>query len=149
MKNARQMKILEIIETYPTETQEELAERLLENGIKATQATISRDIKELQLVKVARPDGKQVYASIAQRGQNYDERVHNVFRQTVTSIQRAQNLIVIRTLPAMAQGAALAIDSLDWPEIAGTIAGDDTIFVAVFDQDRSEEIMLRFRKLAK
>lgn len=147
MKNARQLKILEIIDAYPIETQEELAEKLFESGFKATQATISRDIKELKLIKTSGPNGRQIYASYPLAHTAYNERVHNVFKQTVISIDRASFLVVIHTLPAMAQGAALAIDSLEWPEIAGTIAGDDTIFVALYDEANAPDIISRFRKL--
>ncbi|MGI6109136.1 MAG: arginine repressor [Eubacteriaceae bacterium] len=149
MKIGRQAKILEIIEKYPTETQEELADRLSQSGYKATQATISRDIKELKLIKASGPDGRQIYSAYKGLGNLYDERVHTVFKQTVLSIDHAYFLIIMHTLPAMAQGAALAIDSLEWSEIAGTIAGDDTIFVAVYHEEDVEPLITRFRKLMK
>mgnify|MGYP001765371673 CR=1 FL=1 len=149
MKIARQAKILEIIENYPTETQEDLAERLTQSGCKATQATISRDIKELKLVKVTGPDGRQIYSAYKGLGNLYDERVHNVFREAVLSIDHAYFMIILKTLPAMAQGAALAVDSLEWPEIAGSIAGDDTVFIAVYKEKDIDPLITRFRKLMK
>ena len=128
MKVARQTKIIEIIENNQIETQEELAEHLKQSGYKVTQATISRDIKELKLIKVMGQDGRQYYSSL---------------KDTATF------LVVLHTLPAMAQAAALAIDSMEWSEVVGTVAGDDTIFVAVREQNDVNEIVSRFKKLMK
>jgi len=149
MKVSRQSKILEIIEKYQIETQEDLAEHLKQEGFHVTQATVSRDIKELRLIKVSGSDGRQQYASMKDMGALYDERVANVFRESVLTVDTAAFLVVIRTLPAMGQAAALAIDGMEWPEIVGTIAGDDTIFVAVRKEEDVMNIALRFRKLMK
>lgn len=149
MKVARQTKIIEIIENNQIETQEELADQLKQNGYNVTQATISRDIKELKLIKVLGQDGKQYYASLKDMGAIYDERVIRVFRESVLTVDTATFLIVLRTLPAMAQAAALAIDAMEWNEIVGTIAGDDTIFVAVREEKDVNEIVGRFKKLLK
>lgn len=149
MKVARQTKIIEIIENNQIETQEELAEHLKQSGYKVTQATISRDIKELKLIKVMGQDGRQYYSSLKDMGTIYDERVVAVFRESVLTVDTATFLVVLHTLPAMAQAAALAIDSMEWSEVVGTVAGDDTIFVAVREQDDVNEIVSRFKKLMK
>ncbi len=149
MKVARQAKIIELIENNQIETQEELADLLKKSGYHVTQATISRDIKELKLIKVMGQDGRQYYASLKDMGTLYDERVIRVFRESVLTVDTATFLVVLHTLPAMAQAAALAIDALEWNEIVGTIAGDDTIFVAVREEKNVEEIVTRFKKLMK
>lgn len=149
MKVSRQSKILEIIERYQVETQEELADYLREAGFKVTQATVSRDIKELGLIKVASTGGRQKYAPIRDMGSIYDERVQNVFRESVLTVDTAGFLVVIHTLSAMAQAAAIAIDGLEWREIVGTVAGDDTIFVAVREEKDAIRVAERFRKLMK
>ncbi|WKY43424.1 arginine repressor [Eubacteriaceae bacterium ES2] len=149
MKVARQLKIIEIIENNFIETQEELAQALKDSGFTVTQATISRDIKELKLIKVMNYEGKQHYAPLKDIGSIYNERVSAVFRESVLTIDFVDNMIVIRTLPAMAQAAALAIDSMDWSEVVGTIAGDDTIFVLVRNRGLIEDIVGKFKKLIK
>jgi transcriptional regulator of arginine metabolism len=143
------LKIIEIIENNFIETQEELAQALKDSGFTVTQATISRDIKELKLIKVMNYEGKQHYAPLKDIGSIYNERVSAVFRESVLTIDFVENMIVIRTLPAMAQAAALAIDSMDWSEVVGTIAGDDTIFVLVRNRNLIEEIVGKFKKLMK
>jgi transcriptional regulator of arginine metabolism len=149
MKVSRQLKIIEIIENNLIETQEELAQALKDNGFTVTQATISRDIKELKLIKVMGHDGISHYAPLKDIGSIYNERVTAVFRESVLTIDFVDNMIVLRTLPAMAQAAALAIDSLEWSEIVGTIAGDDTIFVLIRNRKMMEEIVGKFKKLMK
>ncbi|MDD2413690.1 MAG: arginine repressor [Eubacteriaceae bacterium] len=149
MKVSRQSKILEIIENYQIETQEELASHLKVEGFHVTQATVSRDIKELKLIKVAGKGGRQCYASMKDMGTLYDERVATVFTESVLTVDTAAFLVVLHTLPAMAQAAALAIDGMEWREIVGTIAGDDTIFVAVRNEEDVVSIAERFRKLMK
>jgi len=149
MKVSRQLKIIEIIENNLIETQEELAQALKDSGFPVTQATISRDIKELKLIKVSSHDGIQHYAPLKDIGTIYNERVTAVFKESVLTIDYVENNIVLRTLPAMAQAAALAIDSMDWCEIVGTIAGDDTIFVLVRNRDLVGEIVGKFKKLMK
>ena len=126
-----------------------MAEHLKQSGYKVTQATISRDIKELKLIKVMGQDGRQYYSSLKDMGTIYDERVVAVFRESVLTVDTATFLVVLHTLPAMAQAAALAIDSMEWSEVVGTVAGDDTIFVAVREQNDVNEIVSRFKKLMK
>lgn len=134
MKRTRQSKILELIEQYEIETQEELARRLLQEGFRVTQATISRDIRELALTKVAGSSGRPKYAAMDYGGNNspvYSERYARVLQDGMVSITQADNLVVIRTVSGMAMAVAAAVDALDIEEIAGSIAGDDTIMCAV------------------
>lgn len=147
MKVARQAKILEIIENKEIETQEELAEELRKCGFNITQATVSRDIKELRLIKTLTEGGKYKYTAIKPQDSELVDRHVKVFADSVLKIDFASNIIVMKTIPGAAQGAAAAIDALDWGEIVGTIAGDDTIFVVVRDQDKSAEVVERFKKL--
>jgi transcriptional regulator of arginine metabolism len=149
MKVSRQAKILEIIDNKNIETQEELLLELRQAGYQVTQATVSRDIKELKLIKLTGDAGKQSYATMKNIGTVFDERVATVFRESVLTVDVATFLIVIRTLPAMAQAAALAIDAMEWPQIVGTIAGDDTIFVAIRDEQDVLTVASKFKKLLK
>ncbi len=139
MKNERQEKILEIISFQDIETQSQLMEELQKCGIKSTQATLSRDIKQLRLVKEQSPDGIYRY-SVASRSERFgnEERLKTIFRESVTSFDMAQNLVVIKTLSGMANAAAAAIDSMEIAGLVGTIAGDDTIFLAMRDNCSAE-----------
>lgn len=149
MKNSRFNKILEIIQNNSVETQEELAEKLRESGIDVTQATVSRDIKELGLIKVAAEDGRYRYKFIGRSLDNTYNKLLNVFSESLISIDYANNIVVIKTLPGMGQAAAAAIDSLGWAEIVGTVAGDDTIFAVVRSEKTAEELVHRFDKLVR
>jgi len=133
VKFRRQAKILELIEREKIETQEDLSSKLREVGYHITQATISRDIKELRLVKTLTADGTYKYsASIPESAENnFVSRLRNIFKECVTSIDFAQNIVVIKTLPALGSAAASAIDSMRVAEIVGTLAGDDTVFVVM------------------
>jgi len=131
MKSARQIAILELISERVIETQEELAEALRKRGFQVTQATVSRDIKELRLVKVLSGDGTYRYATSDKNENTLNERLIRMFSETVISVSSAYNQIVLKTLPASANIAAETIDSLQWPEILGTIAGDNTILMIV------------------
>jgi len=147
MKMRRHAKILEVIEQKDIETQEELAEELRSHGFDVTQATVSRDIKELRLIKVLTPSGTYKYATIDKAESKNWERLIRVFSESVTSIDCANNLIVVKTLSGNAQAAAAAIDALNWPEILGCVAGDDTILVVVRDGDKANDVMERFNRL--
>lgn len=147
MKYNRHSKILEIIENKDIETQEELAEELRKEGIDVTQATVSRDIKELRLVKVMTPTGINKYAFFNNSGNENFQKLNRVFAESVVSIDYANNLIVIRTLTGSAQVAASAIDALDWKEIVGSIAGDDTIMVVIRDNESVKEVIDRFKQM--
>ena len=131
MRQSRQSKILDMIRTQNIDTQEKLAAMLNAAGFKVTQATVSRDIKELGLIKVPGPSGRSVYA-LAPKGTPADEeRFRKILRDTVTDIRAAENILVIRTLSGCANAAAEAIDNLSPESVVGTIAGDNTIFAAV------------------
>ncbi|MTI65445.1 MAG: arginine repressor [Firmicutes bacterium] len=146
-KYARQGKILDLIEEHEVETQEELAKLLKDNGIDVTQATVSRDIKELRLVKVLAKSGKYKYAAMGQNPDGITDRLVNIFKNSIISMSEAGHILVISTLPGAAQISASAIDSLNLEEIVGTIAGDDTIFVAINKREKVKEVMDIFYKL--
>ena len=132
MKSKRQAQILELIREQDIETQNQMMEALALRGIKSTQATLSRDIKELRLVKKLSVNGVYCYATPAQDDTNEREiRLRKIFRECVVSFDTAQNLIVIHTLPGLANAAAAALDHMEIQELVGTIAGDDTAFLAM------------------
>ena len=134
MKPVRQEKILEIIAKKDIETQNQLMEELKNEGVKSTQATLSRDIRELRLVKELSPDGGYRY-TIPAREDSGDQldRLRKIFRECVVSFDTAQNIVVIHTLPGLANAAASMLDNLDVPNLVGTLAGDDTAFLAMRD----------------
>ena len=140
MKSGRHAKILEIISEYPVETQDEIINRLKDAGYKATQATISRDIKDLRLVKTLGSDGKYRYTSAANHNADLRSSFMQLFSGSVTSVDSAQNIVVIKTLSGMANAVCAAMDSTDNSAIVGTIAGDDTIFVACRTTESAEEL---------
>lgn len=131
MKKLRQGKIIEIIQKYDVETQEDLARRLRESGLEVTQATISRDIRELKLSKASLGGGRQKYIVLKQDEGHMGERFIRVLRDGFSSMEMAQNILVIKTVSGMAMAVAAALESLKLSEVVGCIAGDDTIFVAV------------------
>ena len=129
------------------ETQDELLTRLREEGFKATQATISRDIKDLRLVKTLGSDGKYRYVSASRSSTDIRTNFSNLFSTSVNSIDVAQNLVVIKTLSGMAQAVCAALDSADYPSVVGTIAGDDTIFIACRTADLAVSLTEELKKL--
>ena len=131
MKSRRHAKILDIIAEYPIETQDELLTRLKDEGYKATQATISRDIKDLRLVKTLGSDGKYRYVSASKNSTDIRSNFSSLFASSVNSIDFAQNIVVIKTLSGMAQAVCAALDSNDYKAVVGTIAGDDTILLVI------------------
>lgn len=140
MKNNRQATILDIISSMDIETQAQLMQELQKRGIKSTQATLSRDIRQLRLVKEQTPDGSYRYSSAAKdEGFGNAEKLRTIFRESVTSFDLAQNLVVIKTLPGLANAAGSAIDSMDISGLVGTLAGDDTLFLAMRDVDAAEQ----------
>lgn len=141
--------ILDIIENNEVETQGELADLLKDAGFDVTQATVSRDIKELKLIKVLSDSGKYKYEALRATELNINERIVKVFKESVVHIDYSGNTVVIKTLPGTASAASVAIDALDWREIVGCIAGDDTIFVLIKNVDQAENIVKRFKKLTK
>ena len=147
MKNDRQALILEIISRENIETQEQLLSRLQERGITSTQATISRDIKQMHLIKEPVGHGVYKYAVSGNRTRlNFAEKLRTIFRESITSIDSAQNIVVIKTMPGLANGAAAAIDKLNIPEMLGTLAGDDTCFVVLKDTQSAASLCAEIRE---
>lgn len=140
MKSRRQKKIIELIDKYEIETQEELGSRLLEAGFQVTQATISRDIRELCLMKVPGENGRQKYAVMGTSG-GMSERYARVLRDGMISMSQADNILVIKTVSGMAMAVAAAIDSIGIDGIVGSIAGDDTVMCAIRSADEVESVM--------
>ncbi|HIR07096.1 MAG TPA: arginine repressor [Candidatus Pullichristensenella stercoripullorum] len=149
MKSVRHDLILDIIDKKDIETQEELAAELKARGVKVTQATVSRDIKELRLLKVLSENGGYKYATAERAEKGMSERFIRILAESVMTIESAVNLIVIKTISASAQAAAEAIDSLKWPELLGTIAGDNTILVIARSEEAVESVVSRFHALIK
>jgi len=149
MKAKRQALIREIVENQNIQTQEELAEALRQRGMLVTQATVSRDIKELHLLKVLSEDGGYRYATMDKSEQGTSDRLIRMLADSVVEMQSANNLIVIHTLSGSAHVAAEAVDSLKWTEILGTIAGDNTILVIVRSNEEVDTVMRRFRSIIK
>ncbi len=147
MKRRRQEKILEIIETQAVETQEELAERLKEAGFQVTQATVSRDIRELQLSKVSAEPGRQKYSVLKRDEGQMGNRYVRVLREGFASVDMAQNLVVIRTVSGMAMAVAAALDAMKFPEVLGCIAGDDTIMVAARTTEDAGELVAKIKEI--
>ena len=134
MKNNRQTMILDIIAKEDVETQEQLLEHLSRRGVASTQATISRDIKQLHLVKEPTGQGRYRYAVSVQKTKlNFADKLRTIFRESVVSVEAAQNIVVLKTIEGMAQGAAFALDNMGDTDIVGTLAGDDTIFLVFHD----------------
>jgi len=149
MKARRQAKILELIKHSVIETQEELAEALSSLGIPVTQATVSRDIKELQLNKVPTGDGRYRYALPDDVPNTSWDKRRRIFRESVLDVDFSGNLIVIKSLPGTAQGVGSAIDHLGWSEIIGCVAGDDTALVVVKPAEAAEAVAERIRGLMR
>ncbi len=147
MKGQRQSAILSLIQKHQIETQEELGEMLIGMGFNVTQATISRDIRELKLTKVNNKKGGQKYMSLTQQQQQVSGKVIRVFKDALISMDRAQNILVIRTLTGMGNAVAAAIDAFHYDEIVGTLAGDDTIFCATRSEEDLETIMRKFKEV--
>ena len=135
MKNKRQEKILEFIKNENIDTQDGLLMRLKEHGFEVTQATVSRDIKELKLVKVATGEGGYKYAARDENDLKQTVKYLNIMKETVVSLKCANNIIVVKTYTGMAQAACAAIDAVYHSRILGSIAGDDTIFIALESSD--------------
>ncbi|MCR5331851.1 MAG: arginine repressor [Lachnospiraceae bacterium] len=146
MKTARQSKIIELIEKNDIETQEELAGLLIQAGFKTTQATISRDIRELKLTKVAADNGRQKYIMIRSGESQVAEKYIRVLCDGLVSIDMAQNIIVIKTVSGMAMAVGAAIDSLHIENVAGCIAGDDTVMCVVKTVSDTEKAVDRIKK---
>lgn len=147
MRYSRQNKIIELINSREIDTQENLANLLREDGFIVTQATVSRDIKELQLVKVLTASGKYKYAVSSHKDAPASERFSRIFKETIVSFDSSGNIIVVKTLSGCAAAAAEAIDNCNIPGVIGSIAGDNTIFLLADSEDNVADIIGQFRRL--
>ncbi len=150
MKTKRQTKILEMIDKYDLETQEDLIEKLVENGFNVTQATISRDIKELRLVKSLTGVGKYKYVASPQ-AKTFDVsgKFNSIFVDSVIKIDFAENIVCIKCFTGMANAACAALDAMHWDNVVGTLAGDDTIFILMRDYISAESLCKELNKIGK
>lgn len=147
MKSARHNLILEIIESMDIETQEELAEELKRRGVRVTQATVSRDIKELRLLKVLSENGGYKYATVERAEKGMNDRFARILAESIVNIEYVYNLVVINTLSASANAAGEAIDSMKWSEVLGTIAGDNTLLIIARSNEAVETLVARLNAL--
>lgn len=147
MKIARHSKIIELIHRYDIETQEELASKLNEEGFEVTQATVSRDIRELKLTKLAMDGGKQKYIILQNQDSQINDKYLRVLKEGYLSVDRAENILVVKTVSGMAMAVAAALDSMNWSEVVGCIAGDDTIMAAIRTKEDALIVMDKIRKI--
>ncbi len=147
MKKSRHQKIKELVERYEIETQEELADRLREAGCQVTQATVSRDIRELKLSKIPTGEGRQRYTVLVHSDHYLSDKYIRVLKDGFVSMDMAQNILVVKTVSGMAMAVAAAIDAMKLKEILGSIAGDDTIMMAVRTVEDTETVMEKIRSV--
>ncbi len=145
-KRDRQRKILELIRDRVVSTQLELTQQLTEAGYDVTQATISRDLQELRIVKILMPDGNYRYAAAREPDGRMDGRLESILSQCLTQVDFAGNIVVLKTLSGAAQAVGYALDSLVWEGIVGSIAGDDTLMVVVRSEARAKQLAARLKK---
>ena len=149
MKSNRHQKMIELVDNYEIETQEELADKLREAGFQVTQATVSRDIRSLKLSKVPCGNGRQKYVAIKTDDTQLSEKYIRVLKDGFVSMDKAQNILVIKTVSGMAMAVAAAVDAMDMKEIVGSIAGDDTIMVAVRTTEDTDIVMSKITEMLK
>ncbi len=149
MKIRRQTKILELIKKYDKETQDELSAYLEQEGFQVTQATVSRDIRELKLTKVALGHGRQKYVALLETNEDMSQKYERIFRDGFISMDIAQNILVIKTVSGMAMAVAAALDALQIHEIVGSIAGDDTIMCAARSTEDAIAVIDKLRKFVE
>lgn len=147
MKVERHTKIIELIKKYDIETQEELADLLNKEGYNVTQATVSRDIREMKLTKVASSNGRQKYVVLENKETVMSDKFIRILKEAFVSVDIAQNILVVRTVSGMAMAVAAAIDAMNWSEIVGSIAGDDTIMCAIRTTEDARNLMERINKI--
>ncbi|MBQ9765712.1 MAG: arginine repressor [Lachnospiraceae bacterium] len=147
MKTLRHEKIIELINRHEIETQEELADRLNQEGFSVTQATVSRDIRALKLTKLPVDGGKQKYAIIQNVENSLNEKYLRVLRDAFLNIDRAENIVVVKTVSGMAMAFAAALDAMKWNEVVGCIAGDDTVMCAIRTKDDALIIIDKIKKI--
>lgn len=141
MKSDRQKAIIEIISEHEVETQQQLADYLTEKGYTCTQATLSRDIRELRLVKIHNKVGKNIYSVHTTSHFNNEDKLKTILKESTLSFALAQNIIVVKTIPGLASAAAAAFDSMDVDSLVGTLAGDDTLFLAMKDMPSAQAFL--------
>lgn len=141
MKKVRHEKIIELVKNNIIDTQEDLAKLLIDNGFVVTQATVSRDIRELNLSKITYEKGKQKYIVLETKDDKLEEKYARILRDGYISMDIAMNILVIKTVPGMAMAVAAAVDSMKWNEMVGSIAGDDTIMCAIRTLEEVESII--------
>ena len=149
MKVNRHAKIVELVNKHHIETQEELADRLNQEGYKVTQATVSRDIRDLKLTKVQTEGGRQKYAALKTTESALTEKYFRILKDGFISVDMAQNILVIKTVSGMAMAVAAAIDDMNWHEVVGCIAGDDTIMAAVRTTEDTDIVMKKISEMIK
>lgn len=149
MKKKRQEKIIELITRYEVETQEELVERLQKEGYQVTQATVSRDIRELKLSKIPNGRGQQKYVTFDGEGIHLADKYGRVLKEGYVSMALAQNLLVLKTVPGMAMAVAAAVDAMKIEEVVGCIAGDNTVMMAMGSVEDAQIVMEKIGRLVK
>ncbi|MBQ6706732.1 MAG: arginine repressor [Clostridia bacterium] len=149
MKVKRQAKILEIIQRQPVDTQEELQNLLKDEGFHVTQATVSRDIKEMRLIKMLDPNGRYRYSVERREGMQISSKFHSLFADAVLTVQFAGNIVVIKCLNGMAQAVCAAMDALHWDGLIGTLAGDDTFIGVAASEQKAMELTEELKKLLR
>lgn len=147
MKLRRHEAIIDLVNNQDINTQEELMENLQKQGFKVTQATVSRDIKELRIFKALGKDGKYRYSTGGRNALDKTSGFESLFASSVEEVDSAENIVVIKTMSGMAQAVCMSLDNIDFENIVGTIAGDDTIFVLCRNLKATEEMLNKFRKL--
>lgn len=149
MRYSRQNKILDIIKSHEVETQDALVSLLKKAGYQATQATVSRDIKDLQLIKTLSPSGRYKYTANAPAEQPPSDRFITIFRETIKGVESSGNIIVVKTLPGCANAAGEAIDTMNMGHVVGSVAGDNTLLLVIDDPANAPELVKRFHEILK
>ncbi len=151
MKSDRQAKILQLISKYPIETQEELLNKLLEEKICVTQATVSRDIKELRLIKMQDGNGRYKYVTASgNKPTDISAKFYSIFTQSVIDVDYAQNIVVLKCYTGMASAACASLDSVHWDDgLVGTLAGDDTVFLLLRDNMKASQLTAQLKNILK
>lgn len=146
MKSIRQKKILQIIENQVVSTQKDLADALIEAGFEVTQATVSRDIRELNLIKISVGENSSRYAAPQEAVMVSEKKFEFVLREFVMDVDYSENIVVVKTAPANANVVAYALDNFTWKEVIGTVAGDDTILLVVKPKEAVAQIVKRIKQ---
>jgi len=147
MKTARQRKLIELIENNDIYTQEDLAKMLNDSGFDVTQATISRDLRDLNITKTSENGGQQKYVTVKEKKSQFNDKLLKVMKAGYISMDYAENIIVIKTSSGMAMAVAASVDALSWSEIVGVVAGDDTILCVIRHKEKVFEVMERLKKM--